>query len=555
MRIIAESAFNHNGDVDYLLELAKDTKDTGADYFTVQVMNVDDFCTKDYAKYELYKNNTLNFEEWDHVFDWCLQENLEVIPCVLDLYSLNYCYNRGMKFLKLHATDITNVPMLEFLQGKDDVRLILETQCATQLEINFALRMIGDKVECLIHGFSNYPTEIEELNLNSIDYLKGQFPDIEIGFADHSLDISTIPLMVLAKGCGYLEKHITRTRNNRNFDYQVSLYPLEFKQMVASVQHYKQALGIENKHPNKTELGYRDIMYKKYLPDGSFKRANSGADFLTSKIDGFDKSNCGVSLIARLKSKRLKRKVLTPFADTFMLDFLHKRLNTADSRIKTFLATSDLNEDKELLEIWKKNNYKAFAGDALSVIDRMLELSLQEEFGSIYRVTGDNPLTDIGLMNEMLELLIENDLDYVRVNGVPFGVSAELFSTKYLWQLYLKMDNPLVSEYLTLFVLNDSDAKKGCIDVTSEVQDLRFINLSVDYQKDLDNARQLIDAVGVNKSHDITIKDIVVNHQFLHREDENKRIKLPEGESVLLSEFIDKLGNQDYFVRKNKMIS
>ena len=63
MRIIAESAFNHNGDVNYLLELAKEAKETKTDYFTFQVMNVTEFCTKDYSKYLLYKENTLDISE------------------------------------------------------------------------------------------------------------------------------------------------------------------------------------------------------------------------------------------------------------------------------------------------------------------------------------------------------------------------------------------------------------------------------------------------------------------------------------------------------------
>jgi sialic acid synthase SpsE len=55
MKIIAESAFNHNGNFNYLKELALSSKASGADYFTVQVMNVDAFCVKEYEKFNLYK--------------------------------------------------------------------------------------------------------------------------------------------------------------------------------------------------------------------------------------------------------------------------------------------------------------------------------------------------------------------------------------------------------------------------------------------------------------------------------------------------------------------
>ena len=217
MKTIAESAFNHNGSLPYTLDLAKAAKQAGADYFTVQIMDVAAFCVEDYSKYEIYENNTLSFDEWREVFFRCRELEIDVIPCVLDIPSFDFCYEEGFRFLKLHATDITNKTMLEKMATYSDVTFILETQCATNLEIKYALGIIGDQVTCLMHGFSNYPTEVEDLNLNSLDYLKEEFPQYTTGLADHSLDTTNIPLMVLAKGCEYLEKHITLTRNNRKF--------------------------------------------------------------------------------------------------------------------------------------------------------------------------------------------------------------------------------------------------------------------------------------------------------------------------------------------------
>ena len=69
--IIAESAFNHNGDINYLKELALASKASGCDYFTVQMMDVESFCTKDYAKYQLYKENEITPNEWRELFKFC----------------------------------------------------------------------------------------------------------------------------------------------------------------------------------------------------------------------------------------------------------------------------------------------------------------------------------------------------------------------------------------------------------------------------------------------------------------------------------------------------
>ncbi len=551
MKIIAESAFNHNGSLEYTIELANASKEAGADYFTMQLMDVAAFCVENYSKYQIYEENTLSFDQWKEVFEHCEKINMPIIPCVLDIPSFDFCYAEGIRFMKLHATDITNATMLEKMATYKDVTFILETQCATNLELKYALNIIGEQVVCLMQGFSNYPTEVEDLNLNTLDYFKDEYPQYSTGLADHSLDTAHIPLMTMAKGCEYLEKHITLTRNNRNFDYQVSLYPHEFATMVSQVKHYQMALGDYKKHPSKSEIPYRTVMYKKLLKDGSFKRADEGLDYMTHQFQSFKKEDVGVALIARLKSKRLPLKVLKPIHDTILIDFLYKRLNTSKKVKATFLSTSNLIEDVPLAEKGKSLNQNVYTGHAISVIDRMLELALQEEWGGIFRVTGDNPFTDVGLIDTMVAMFIENDLDYVRVNNVPFGVSAELFSTKYLWDLYLKMDNPMHSEYLTLFVLQDETAKKGCIDIESDIKDLKYINLSVDYQADYDRALSLASKFPNKDLYTLEFKDLISEIDSLDREDKNKMIKLPAGEEVKFSEFLNQLASQNYVIRKS----
>ena len=64
MKIIAESAFNHNGNYNELLNLALESQKAGADFFTAQVMNVNAFCKSDYDKYDLYKNTEFSASQW-----------------------------------------------------------------------------------------------------------------------------------------------------------------------------------------------------------------------------------------------------------------------------------------------------------------------------------------------------------------------------------------------------------------------------------------------------------------------------------------------------------
>lgn len=549
MKVIAESAFNHQGDFEELKRLALAAKNAGADYFTCQMMNVDAFCVSDYTKHQLYKNTEFTKEQWYELFDYCKSISLSVIPCVLEEVTLQWCDEYGFKLIKLHATDITNAPFLNLIASKKGLKVILETQCASAFEVEFAIKILGkDKIEALFSGYSNYPTEVEDFNLNVLDTFKTKY-DLPVGFADHSLDTANIPLMLLAKGCAYIEKHITSSRNNRNFDYQVSLYPHEFATMVSTIKHYSLALGNGVKHPLKNEHPYRTIMYKKMIEgEATLKRADKGTYFIEQTINGFEKNKVVVALIARLKSQRLKQKVLKPFYKDELIIDLYNRIATS-KKYKTILATSDLQEDEPLYELFEQKKIPAFKGDAVSVIDRMLNLAYQEKASAIFRVTGDNPFTDPKLMEQMVEMLNEHDLDYVKVNNVPFGVGAELFSTRYLWQLYLKLETTEFSEYLTWYVLNDEDVKMGAIDIESNTNKY-LVNLSVDLQEDLDRCKALLKKIGDKDFKTVSLTDILSNLDGVETVDDSKEIKLPQGNSVRLKDYLKAFNDKSYVVRK-----
>ena len=70
-----------------------------------------------------------------------------------------------------------------------------------------------------MHGFQNFPTKLENLDLQKITYFKNKFNE-NIGFADHiDADFQelarTIPCMAISAGAEFIEKHITLDRKKR----------------------------------------------------------------------------------------------------------------------------------------------------------------------------------------------------------------------------------------------------------------------------------------------------------------------------------------------------
>ena len=116
-------------------------------------------------------------------------------------------------------------------------------------------------------------------------------------------------------------------------------------------------------------------------------------------------------VIARLKSKRLKKKCLLPLGEYNLTSFLINRLKSFEyknSELTTTFATSYLGSDYELYENIKQINY-SYQGSPTDVISRMLDADKKRNINCDYflRVTADNPFTDtlgiINLANSIIE--------------------------------------------------------------------------------------------------------------------------------------------------------
>jgi spore coat polysaccharide biosynthesis protein SpsF (cytidylyltransferase family) len=109
------------------------------------------------------------------------------------------------------------------------------------------------------------------------------------------------------------------------------------------------------------------------------------------------------------------------------------------------------------------------------------------------------------------------------------------------------MNNPMNSEYLTWYVLNDKTSRKGVISLLTNVKDSGQYNFSVDYQEDYDDVLNVISKL--NNPYTATTKEILENIDGLSKVDLNKEIKLP-GTSMLFHDYLKMLKEQNLIIKK-----
>ena len=80
------------------------------------------------------------------------------------------------------------------------------------------------------------------INLNGIETLRKEFPDVPIGFSSH--DSGIVPTYAaVAKGACVIEKHITLERSMWGSDQASSLEPQEIRELCGWIREFSIAEG------------------------------------------------------------------------------------------------------------------------------------------------------------------------------------------------------------------------------------------------------------------------------------------------------------------------
>ena len=96
-----------------------------------------------------------------------------------------------------------------------------------------------------MHCILNYPTRNENAHLGMIKGLKRAYPELLIGYSDHTLPDSFMTSLTAAHllGAVVIEKHVTLDRSRGGPDDSFSLEPSELKKLCVDSLRAWEALG------------------------------------------------------------------------------------------------------------------------------------------------------------------------------------------------------------------------------------------------------------------------------------------------------------------------
>lgn len=279
--IIAEAGVNHNGSVEIGRRLIDVAVQAGCDAVKFQTFKAENMVTKTapsakyqldrrvprQSQFEMLKELELSAQAHKELFRHCAKRKIMFMSTPFDEESVEFLDGLGMKIFKIPSGEITNKPLIEKIAARGKP-VILSTGMSYLREvdravnwINLAWRGLKDRPRLtLLHCVSNYPADIEDVNLRAIKTLSSVF-GLPVGFSDHTMRIE-VAVAAVAIGAKVIEKHFTLDRNMDGPDHKSSFEPDELNEMVTSIRNIEKAMGDGVKAPKEGERDIKEVARK-----------------------------------------------------------------------------------------------------------------------------------------------------------------------------------------------------------------------------------------------------------------------------------------------------
>ncbi len=178
------------------------------------------------------KRLEINLKDFEKFVRLCEQLNIEPSVTCFSRNDIKNLKNIGFNTIKVASYDCASFKLLKELK-KNFKNLIISTGATYDNEIDKAAEIVKNNFTFL-HCVTIYPTPLNEMHLNRIDFLKNKFG--KAGFSDHSLGFGKFrnfaSKIAIYKGASVVERHITILDKGKTKDGPVSIQPKDIREVV-----------------------------------------------------------------------------------------------------------------------------------------------------------------------------------------------------------------------------------------------------------------------------------------------------------------------------------
>jgi len=266
--VVAEVGINHNGELDRALEMVRIASEAGCDAVKFQTFKAAEFVNDPSQTFTyrsqgrevtesmlaMFRRYELPESAWSAIKAQCEKAGIIFFSTPQNPSDLEILQRVGVPAVKVGSDDFTNLPLLR-TYARSGLPLILSSGMSDLSEAYQALEAVGaldGYPTILLVCTSQYPTPPADANLARISTLRAAFPQVPIGFSDHTQGPQAAA-MAVALGACFLEKHFTLDHDLPGPDHWFSEDPAGLKTWVEAIRTAYTLLGSGQVRPSATE--------------------------------------------------------------------------------------------------------------------------------------------------------------------------------------------------------------------------------------------------------------------------------------------------------------
>ncbi len=310
MKLIAETAWHHDGDFEFFKNLITEIS-TKTQTETIKFhisLDLDEYIHPDHAGYQWMKERMFTEQQWDEVLNIALSHNKKLMLLFNDKKAIDFGMKYKPEIVEIHSVCLNDITLLEHLNSKinKDTKVVLGVGGSDLYEIENALSIFKTLNMVLMHGFQNYPTKYEDINFGKVLKIMQLYPQFEHGYADHTAwnNENNILLTLLGANLGmqYIEKHVTTVYGEERVDWQAAISIEMFNEIAEKLKVVEQAFGNAKLVLNSGEKSYstfgtnkkaailsKDVKQGEEFTNESFTFKRTGQSSDLSQLDILDK--------------------------------------------------------------------------------------------------------------------------------------------------------------------------------------------------------------------------------------------------------------------------
>jgi len=208
IKIIAEIASCHNGNIELAKKMIQEVAKTGVDIVKFQSWQAKNVSNSDPDK-KRYESLELSDEAHFILKEECEKNGVEFMTTCYDGDRISFLKSLGLKKIKVASTDLKHFNFLQKLRDNFE-EVIVSTGMSTEDEMRKAVDILKTGKYTIMHCVSSYPCPLEKANLKKLLWLK-TIAD-SVGYSDHVHGIEAA-LFSMGMGVNYIEKHFTLDQN------------------------------------------------------------------------------------------------------------------------------------------------------------------------------------------------------------------------------------------------------------------------------------------------------------------------------------------------------